>query len=341
VWVCCIVFSSLVILHHLSLPEGVRPLNPRVRDGRAEMVTAFEHSQSWRRNESDRPDVKSTFSARDFSRREHASGLHVSQFDVSAPNQGPLLVRGPERSGTNIMHTLLQRNFGKHVTAYLPNVTHSHARLTYGQSGVPSWKHFRIYTDHYSGKEADGSLDTRGRPHKLKRTFNISIRRPADLDRIYNLSLVYLVPVKAPYAWIRSICSWHHNCNSRSKTTRGSMLGVYARDWSAYYGRWLELIAAEPSKAMIVRYEDLLQDSAAVMRHVHSLVPQLQRTGEWATMDDSVRINMSRGASFSRKRAYYLDRKYLASFKKSELKEVNRELNSTVMDALNYTFHET
>ena len=147
-------------------------------------------------------------------------------------------------------------------------------------------------------------------------TYNITGTK--DLDDLLGAKLVYIVAVKDPLAWFFSVTHfWKIDCWDLKRGKCFSLLSL----WNAYYGKWLDLIKANTKAVTIIRYEDVLENSSAVLAAIANKQKWHIRTDQDL---NRVKVNMSLGHDFKSSQLFYKKREFLDARRYTSFDASNR-----------------
>lgn len=215
-----------------------------------------------------------------------------------------LLHYGLQRSGTNFLESLLKR---KYRVRFLNSDK---------DRSSPLQKHFRLYDE----------KDIVPEPQYYNQ---LQLPDFASFERLLKVvPNFYIVVSKDPYSWLLSYDNWAKKCNWPAVSHH------YILEYNLFYGKWLEF-SQQSDKIIFIRYFDLLQDTDEVLNCLASKVGLKKRV--LSPFMSSTISQVPKSTRFSNARLnFYLKEKYLKSYNKHELQEVNYLLDPTVVSLLGY-----
>src|SRR5215475_554263 len=193
---------------------------------------------------------------------------------------------GPERSGTNLLRTLLVDNF-RDVTVLMhvlgdkhsPPVDLDRLYAECERTGEPAWEFVSRAT------WAAPALTTHPESESQRAYMHAVAASVLDAYRAGRLG--FLVSVKDPYVWAYSITSFNRWYRRRYrvllpwlfapwiKPGLETRLRAACRKLNRSLARWLDLRGRYPERTTVVRVEDLARDPRAVLGEIgrrHGLV---------------------------------------------------------------------
>ncbi len=247
---------------------------------------------------------------------------------------------GAQRTGTNYLRILLQKNYSD--ACMLMHVL--------GDKHSPPAPLDEIWMA--AQAEADPSLAFVSNAtflHPSLSTSQRSARQHEELRRVAgplaeayrNRSLGFVVSIKNPYAWAVSI-AMYEGVIRRGATLMAALTEFVRLRCSMFnqrYHSWLELTARNPSRALIVRHEDLVGDPECVLGQLDETFA-LRRAGPFVDepraapmilWDDT---NEPAGDAFDR--SYYLEKRYLDRLSPEALQTVTATIDWELMRAFGY-----
>jgi hypothetical protein len=220
-----------------------------------------------------------------------------------------LLHYGLQRSGTNILESLLKKK-------YRVQFLNKNKDGLNPERDSPLHKHFRLYD------EKDIIPEPQFRNEYKIASFN-------DFEKLLKvLPDYYLVISKDPYSWFISYTNWAKKCNWPPVPYH------YIMEYNLFYAKWLEF-SRQTNRILFVRYIDLLRDPDAEL-HRLELTMQLKRKLLFP-LRSSVIFKVRQSGEFSiDRRSYYLNEQYFQSYTKEGLQEINDLINPDVITQLGY-----
>lgn len=224
---------------------------------------------------------------------------------------------GMQRTGTNYLKCLMERNFvGVHV---FPSVF--------------GWKHGRAVSPENwlaSASRPDGSVVSVD-GHKLRYT-------RAQLEAVLAQGpLRYVVSIKDPYGFIYSF--------KRFRAPRKDWKDVPVKQWCSTFNQrylgWHRFMSHED--AAWVRYEDLIQDFASVLKRLQQTFGLVPVGTEFSNETRVVMPSTDLGLLFGRERfdpSFYIERKYLQALPDSTFKVVSDSIDWDLMKRHGYRREE-
>ncbi|MCF8069588.1 MAG: hypothetical protein K9L30_13470 [Desulfobacterales bacterium] len=181
---------------------------------------------------------------------------------------------------------------------------------------APIQKHFRLYD------EKDIVPEPQYRNELYLSTFE-TFERALEIVPEY-----YLVLSKDPYSWLISYKNWAHKCNWPNVSHH------YIIEYNLFYAKWLEF-SQQTKKILFIRYIDLLHD---VNRELSILEAEMGLRNKLLHKFIAKNIHeIPQSGKFTEdNRNYYLSEKYLDSYKKKDLQEINELLDPRVISLLGY-----
>lgn len=230
-------------------------------------------------------------------------------------------VLGLQDTGTNLINQLLYHNFKTQLA-------HFDSTRKDSQKGI--WKHAYVkYIDEFC---------------------------PAEFDNLVKNDVVPIVMVRNPLSWLQSIrkapyelshCvqaeGWYGPCTHKKPAgyVDEQVPPFYGQHLSGIWGRWTE--SYEPvlhsyfKQVIMLRYEDLVLNTTAVLRHVAELL-NLTLPDTFDIIESPAKSHgdaVGRAAAIQR----IQNREYLQNYEPEELTEICRELKyfSSVTARFSYT----
>jgi len=250
-------------------------------------------------------------------------------------------VRGLQRSGTNLLNTVLRSC----------NIEHSrckcHSHLPNGSTWPyvsnhrwqPCWKHWRVSKKRQTfenGKSASVAVNS------LEELDSMTGRLGKDgctTDR-------YVVVTKNPIAWIVSDAKYHKEVE-KIKHVQG-FLRRKSLDWTEYHQRWIMLKSLDPYRIRILPYEALLKDaSSALPQYIGNDLIHANVSRCTQMMKKSKHIPQSGNRHLESMKQKYLSCKPAVELRhimrnradvQEDLQELKAALNITLLQRLGYQF---
>lgn len=222
-----------------------------------------------------------------------------------------LMVYGLQRSATNYLEQLVNRNFK------IEQKNNGFAR------SLPVHKHFRLYDDMSFAPEPKYLNNFH---HPSFASFDEDVKRLTGSE-----DLAYLVISKEPYSWYLS----YYNEAKRNKWPYCVKNGVNSHfmvDYSLFYGKWLGFKDEAPNKVYMLRYEDLLTELEDTLERIRSHFGFEKLHAEY---ENPSKVPMSKKFT-DEKKEYYQKRKYLDRFGEEELWLLRENLDKEVVKKLGY-----
>lgn len=219
-----------------------------------------------------------------------------------------LLHYGLQRSGTNFLESLLVGTF---------NVRFLNSNR---DRRSPLQKHFRLYDN----KDIVASPLYRN---------EISVTDFAHFESLLTKRPDhYLVISKDPYSWHISYQTWARKCSWPAVNHH------YIQEYNLFYGKLLEL-SSQTDRFTFVRYVDLIRDTAGELEKLQSKLNLKRRFLARFSLSGPGKVSQS--AQFTEeRRAYYLEERYLDTYNKDSLQELNDHLDPRVASSLGYPVAE-
>ena len=228
---------------------------------------------------------------------------------------------GLQRSGTNFLHQLMLKNFAD--VKFLNNE----------ERALPTHKHFRLYDDKEFVPEEKYHNDLHFASFE---EFDEAAQYHTGVD-----DLKYLVIVKNPFSWYLSITKMAESLSWPSFKADAEFQEHFVRDFNGFYEKWSQF-AEESDKVVLMRYEDLLEDT----NHVLSLIQnqfELKRKkdlrhlffGKKNEFFGVKRVPNSKHWGDERK-DYYVNQKYYDQLGESVTEKIKATLNPALMSTLEY-----
>jgi hypothetical protein len=220
-----------------------------------------------------------------------------------------LLLYGLQRTGTNYLEVLVRRRYQVRFLNDQEDRT------------SPEHKHVRLYPekDLVPGDQFRNQLD---------------VPDFAAYERL--LSTVpehYLVISKDPYSWYLSYLRFAERCSWPTPDHH------YIDEYNRYYESWLDL-AEQTDRLHFVRYIDLLAEPESEIRRLGDRLGLRTRRTAGVASARVRRVPVS-GKFTDDSASYYLMRRYLAEYDDATLEEVNRHLDTEVVERLGYSIEKT
>ena len=220
-----------------------------------------------------------------------------------------LLHYGLQRSGTNILESLLKKK-------YRVQFLNKNKDGLNPERDSPLHKHFRLYD------EKDIIPEPQFRNEYKIASFN-------DFEKL--LIVVpdyYLIISKDPYSWFLSYTDWARKCDWPPVPYH------YIMEYNLFYAKWLEF-SKQTTKILFVRYIDLLRDPDGELNRLE-LSMHLKRKFLFP-LRSSVIFKVRQSGEFSiDRRSYYLSEQYLQLYTKEGLQEINDLIKSDIIAGLGY-----
>ncbi len=225
----------------------------------------------------------------------------------------PVFVYGLQRTGTNYMEDLLEKNF---ADIY-------HANDGYSRS-LPTHKHFRLYDEKWIVPQ-------------MKYLNNFYYKNFSDFDHhVSEISKVndsiMIVMVKDPYAWYQSYLL--HARRNGYVCYKKFVNQHFIIDYNRYYTKWLDFRDEAPDRVMVIRYEDLIARREEILETVKQRFALKMLHDAYQNVE---KVAMSR--KWSAKRLdYYKNKSYVKMLNKEERHVLNHTLCPLLMKRLEYAF---
>lgn len=215
-----------------------------------------------------------------------------------------LLHYGLQRSGTNYLETLLEKNY---CVEFLNSNSDRRS---------PIQKHFRLY----DAKQIVGDPGYRN---------NVMVRSFDEFESLIGKKVDrYLVISKDPYSWFLSYCSWAKKCEWKPVQHH------YIEEYNLFYGKFIEL-SKQTEKLCFIRYIDLLCDPHLHLSQLEQSLGLKRRFLSRGKIRLPSKVMQSAGFSNDKKK-YYTEQKYLREFSDDELAQLNEKLDHGLAFSLGY-----
>ena len=216
-----------------------------------------------------------------------------------------LLLYGLQRSGTNLLESLLRKNYRGRILN--KNKTRS----------SPLQKHYRLYDN----------KDIIPEPQYRN---NLILPSYTDFERVTGSNTDNILIIsKDPYSWLLSYRNWATRCGWPEVDYH------YIEEYNLFYGKWLKY-SKETSKIIFIRYIDILEDAEKELSRLQSEIG-LKRRIFYPFMSQTLKRRVPQSRKFSRlRRDYYLQEEYLKDYRSDELHQINRLLDENVISQLGY-----
>lgn len=224
-----------------------------------------------------------------------------------------ILHYGLQRSGTNFLEELLEKNYRVSLLNSSDDRKH------------PLIKHFRLYDDkRYIAEPAYYNNKTFANIGEYIEALQID----AAPDAIIIIS-------KDPYSWLLSYKAWAKRCNWDKAAFS------YIQEYNLFYDKWREF-AAQSDKVVFVRYADLLCNTEDELLRLEEQFGLQLRTMRKVRGRKLHLQKVSQSSSFTEdRRAYYQNSGYLSALSEKEINEVHRTVNPELLQFLGYELERT
>ena len=215
-----------------------------------------------------------------------------------------LLHYGLQRSGTNFIETVLNKNYQVHFL-------NSNASRS-----SPLQKHCRFYPQKELIPEPQYANEIFVETFQQ---FQSLFPTPPDY---------YLIISKDPYSWYLSYKNWADKCRWPAVAHH------YIEEYNLFYGTFMEL-ARQSERFLFIRYVDFLTNTDSALDQLES---QLGLRRRWLSRFRRFKPSVvSQSDPFSeRRRAYYLNEEYLADYSADELRRLNDLVDPKLVSFLGY-----
>ena len=217
-----------------------------------------------------------------------------------------LLLYGLQRSGTNYLERVIARKF---KVKFLNNKT---------DRSNPLHKHFRIY-------------DNKDIIPEPKYKNNIDIENIEQFEKLIGDQVnYYLVISKDPYSWLQSYQNWAEQCNWPENEHH------YIEEYNLFYGKWLDFSNCK-TNVIFIRYIDLLKDLDSELNRLKRIMGLRKRLFAKIFPNRGRIIKVSQSSKFTEsRRNYYINKKYLEMYSDNEIEDINKKLDSEIIESLGY-----
>ncbi len=221
--------------------------------------------------------------------------------------QRNILHYGLQRSGTNFLETLLNKNFKVKIVfdSERHHPLHKHFRLYDNKKHIPEPKF--INDMHFDSFDA----------------FHTALGIGDQMDGI-------IVVSKDPYSWFLSYSNWARKCEWELPNYH------YIEEYNGFYGKWNEFRKENP-KIHFVRYIDLLINPKMEMEIIQEKFElELKSIRKMRGLKTQFgKISMSRSFSSDRLK-FYTEKQYLKKLDKQSFEAINERLDKSLMQDLGY-----
>jgi len=215
-----------------------------------------------------------------------------------------ILLYGLQRSGTNFVKSLLDRNF---QTIWENDSSPRNS---------PAHKHYRPY-----GGEAFPTQEYRTEDSpKTFRDLEARLEPP--------LPTYYLIVSKSPYSWLLSYKKWARRCDWPEPDHH------YIEEWNHFYRTWLKW-GETTERIIFVRYIDVLENVEQELQRIRKDVGLKKR---WqACFLKMIPSKVEQSPNFDKeRRLHYLEKKFLEEYSQKEIGVVNKNLANRVVKRMGY-----
>lgn len=229
---------------------------------------------------------------------------------------------GLQRSGTNFLKALMLKNFSKanfHNGEVRAVVTHKHFRLYEEKEYVPESKyHNELNFDSFA-------------------EFDEACAKETGIN-----NLAYLVIAKNPYSWYLSITKMAASLDWESYDAEKAFQAHYIHDFNKYYGKWKSFADEAPDRVFLMKYEDLLAETDAVMCKIQSQFNLKRKKdlrhliyGKEGQFFGVKRVANSKNWDEKRK-SFYLDKEFFNALKPEEKAGFEETLDFDLMKRMGF-----
>jgi hypothetical protein len=255
---------------------------------------------------------------------------------------------GARRTGSSYIRAMIAANYSEvlpliHILGdkHSPPVDLDHFLRTSVAAPDPDWEFVRAAT---LAAPAEST-----RPHDERQIACLRRTAARVADSVRRGTLGFAISCKNPYAWAASLARhsgwtvWSPT-GRRVKTSCSERLAAACREYNRNYRAWLDLHARFPSRSILIRHEDLVEDARGVLENMERLFgfarlhPELRliaENSEAVDWDDS-------GPALRKTRfnaSFYRERRYMKQLSASLRETVEENIDWPVASALGYTKH--
>ena len=219
-------------------------------------------------------------------------------------NSMNLLHYGLQRSGTNLLETLLKKNYR---VRFLNNDI---------DRASPLQKHCRLYKNKQIIPESQYYNE-------------IFVETFEQFEALFEVVPdYYLIISKDPYSWYLSYRKWAKKCNWPNVSHH------YIEEYNLFYRTFMEF-SFRSDKFIFVRYIDLIKDTDVMLNYLEMEMKIKKKFFAGLTLKKPNKVPQSDPFT-DEKLAYYLNEKYLKEYGKEDMQTLNSLLDSQVVYFLGY-----
>lgn len=213
-------------------------------------------------------------------------------------------IYGLQRSGTNVIQTFLEKNYG--ITF-----------MNKGDRRKPAHKHFRIYNNKDLIPETD-------QKDQYKNQYIVNSLE--ELDKLLgdsNQTNKYIIVYKNIFSWLPSIEKWAKRCKWKTNTKM-----EFIEDYLHFIKKWYSI---RNDRVIFIDYEDFLNISEN-----NSLINKLSLFLNKTTLkiiSSFDKVNQSEKFT-NNKKEYYMNKEYINLYSKEELNIIKNNIN--YQELINY-----
>lgn len=213
-----------------------------------------------------------------------------------------ILLYGLQRSGTNILETLLKKNF----KFSLLNSNRDRAN--------PIQKHFRLYDDKNLIPEP-------------KYNNNLIFNSFSDFEKTLTKTPdKYIIISKDTWSWYLSYLNWAEKCKWEKPKYH------YIQEYNEFYKKWFDF-SKNTDKIMLVKYIDLSVDTVKTLNWIQNEINLSKRRVIFSKNINKV----SQSSKFTdNKKNYYTNKEYMSKYSKEKLEDLNDLLDYKLLESLGY-----